>query len=542
MKSRLLASSVFAGAAFMAQASMLAVAQEADEAVDTVATTTEDATARQETVYVTGSRIAQPNMTTTSPVTSVSANDVKLQGVTRVEDLVTQLPQAFAAQNSTVSNGASGTATVSLRNLDLGGSATRTLVLVDGKRLPYGSPNDAAADLNLIPGQMIERVDVLTGGASAVYGSDAIAGVVNFIMKDDFEGVQIDTQYGFYQHNNDYDTNGDLRDVIAQRAVGNPSQFALPDDNVTDGYSKEITAIMGVNTDDGRGNLTAWFGYRNNDEVLQGNRDYSACAIGSATATGFTCGGSSTSFPGRFTDFDAFNYTIDPATGEFRDFDGATDQYNYGPLNFYQRPDERYSAGFNGHYQINDYAEAYTQFMFMDYQSNAQIAPSGNFFATTSLNCDNPLLSASQAADIGCTPANIAAGDSIGMYIARRNVEGGGRQDHLGYQTYRGVAGLRGDLYKAPGWSYDVSASFAQVTLSRSYRNEFSITRLNRALNVVDDGTGTAVCASVLDGTDPNCVPWDIFTVGNVTPEALAYLQVPLLQTGTTEQNIVSGV
>jgi iron complex outermembrane receptor protein len=123
MKSRLLASSVFAGAAFMAQASMLAVAQEADEAVDTVATTTEDATARQETVYVTGSRIAQPNMTTTSPVTSVSANDVKLQGVTRVEDLVTQLPQAFAAQNSTVSNGASGTATVSLRNLDLGGSA-----------------------------------------------------------------------------------------------------------------------------------------------------------------------------------------------------------------------------------------------------------------------------------------------------------------------------------------------------------------------------------------------------------------------------------
>jgi iron complex outermembrane receptor protein len=74
--------------------------------------------------------------------------------------------------------------------------------------MPYGSPNDPAADLNLIPSQMIERVDVLTGGASAVYGSDAIAGVVNFIMKDDFEGVQIDTQYGFYQHNNDYDTNG----------------------------------------------------------------------------------------------------------------------------------------------------------------------------------------------------------------------------------------------------------------------------------------------------------------------------------------------
>ncbi|MEZ5986509.1 MAG: TonB-dependent receptor [Hyphomonas sp.] len=537
MKSRLLASSVFAGAAFMAQANMLAIAQEADEAVDTVETTTEDATARQQTVYVTGSRIQSPNMTTTSPVSSVSAEDIKLQGVTRVEDLVTQLPQAFASQNSTVSNGASGTATVSLRNL----GAERTLVLIDGKRMPYGSPNDAAADLNLIPGALVERVDVLTGGASAVYGSDAIAGVVNFIMKSDFEGVQVDTQYGFYQHNNDYDTNGNLRDVISQRAVGNPAQFQLPGDNIMDGYSKEITAIMGINTDDGRGNLTAWLGYRNNDEVMQADRDYSACSIGSASATGFTCGGSSTSYPGRFTDFSTFNYTIDAATGEFRDFNGDLDQYNYGPLNFYQRPDQRYTVGFNGHYQVNDYVEAYSQFMFMDYESNSQIAPSGNFFATSTLNCDNPLVSDSQLAAIGCTQAMIDAGDSIDMYIARRNVEGGGRQDHLGYQTYRGVAGLRGDLYKAPGWTYDVSAQYSQVSLTRAYTNEFSITRMNRALNVVDDN-GVATCASVLDGTDPNCVPWDIFTIGNVTPEALSYLQVPLLQNGTTTQNIVSGV
>ena len=191
MKSRLLASSVFAGVAFMASANILATAQETDETVDTVTApaTAEDSTARQATVYVTGSRIQSPNMVTTSPVSSVSAADIKLQGVTKVEDLITQLPQAFAAQNSTVSNGASGTATVSLRNL----GSTRTLVLVDGKRMPYGSPNDPAADLNLIPGALVERVDVLTGGASAVYGSDAIAGVVNFIMKDNFEGVKIDT-------------------------------------------------------------------------------------------------------------------------------------------------------------------------------------------------------------------------------------------------------------------------------------------------------------------------------------------------------------
>ena len=249
-------------------------------------------------------------MVTTSPVTSVSAADIKLQGATKVEDLITQLPQAFAAQNSTVSNGASGTATVSLRNL----GSTRTLVLVDGKRVPYGSPNDPAADLNLIPGQLVERVDVLTGGASAVYGSDAISGVVNFIMKDNFEGVQVDAQYGFFQHNNDYDTNGDLRSVIEGRAATNPAQFQIPNDNVDDGYSKEVTGVMGVNTDDGRGNLTAWISFRDNGEVLQGQRDYSACAIGSASATNFTCGGSSTSFPGRISDFNSFDYTIDQST------------------------------------------------------------------------------------------------------------------------------------------------------------------------------------------------------------------------------------
>lgn len=596
MKSRLLASSVFAGVAFMASASMLAIAQEADEAVDTVAApAAEDATARQATVYVTGSRIQSPNMVTTSPVSSVSAADIKLQGVTKVEDLITQLPQAFAAQNSTVSNGASGTATVSLRNL----GSTRTLVLVDGKRMPYGSPNDPAADLNLIPGALVERVDVLTGGASAVYGSDAIAGVVNFIMKDNFEGVQIDTQYGFFQHNNDYDTNGTLRDTIEGRAASNPSQFSLPDDNVDDGYSKEVTATMGVNTDDGRGNLTAWISFRDNDEVLQANRDYSACSAGLAASGDFNCGGSSTAFPGRITDFNSFDYTIDQSTGNtFRDWNGATDQYNFGPLNYYQRPDQRYSVGFNGHYEINESVEAYSQFMFMDYESKAQIAPSGNFFVTQGVSCDNPLLSADQRdglcnvdlvpdivddpdtddnevtdflagfddAAVGQAWINATLGTQTALaggapgladdgsllitpfdgvspaYFGRRNVEGGGRTDNLGYQTYRGVVGLRGELYDAPGWSYDVSASYAQVTLTRAYTNEFSVTRLNRAMDVVADDDGNAVCQSVVDGTDPNCVPYNVWTIGGVTEAALDYLQVPLLQSGTTTQNVVSAV
>ena len=152
-------------------------------------------------IVVTGTRIPTPNLTSVAPVTSVTAADIKAQGVSRVEDLINSLPQSFAAQGSNVSNGSNGTATVNLRGL---GSA-RTLVLVDGRRLMAGNPTSAvaavSADLNFIPTALVERVDILTGGASAVYGADAVAGVVNFIMKKNFEGVQIDAQYSFNQHN-----------------------------------------------------------------------------------------------------------------------------------------------------------------------------------------------------------------------------------------------------------------------------------------------------------------------------------------------------
>ena len=252
-------------------------------------------------VVVTGSRIAQPNLETTSPVTQVTAEDVITQGVTKVEDLINQLPQAFAAQNATVSNGSTGTATVNLRGL----GSNRTLVLIDGRRMPYGGVTNSAADLNQIPTAMVERVEVLTGGASAVYGSDAVAGVVNFIMKKDFEGIQFDGQYSLYQHNNDFGGPGavKLRDVISARAATNPAQFALPDDNVTDGNGVQGTLIMGVSTEDGRGNITAYASYQDNHEVLQRDRDFSACSLDVNPTVSFACGGSSTAFPGRFTDF-----------------------------------------------------------------------------------------------------------------------------------------------------------------------------------------------------------------------------------------------
>lgn len=535
-KSLLTGASVLAAAA-AAMAGAPAMAQDADE---------------EEAIVVTGSRIPQPNLVTTSPVTQLTAEDITTAGVTRVEDLTNELPQVFAAQGSNVSNGASGTAQVNLRGLGAG----RTLVLIDGHRMAYGSPNSVPADLNQIPGAMVERVEVLTGGASAVYGSDAIAGVVNFIMRDDFEGFRVDAQYGYFQHSNDYDEGGFLRDELEFRGSTNPSQFQLPEDNVDDGFGKEITAIFGVSSPDGRGNVTAYMGYRSNDAILQRDRDFSACALANPSTSArpyapagtvhWNCGGSATSFPGYFY-FGGNTASLDPVTGDFVAWDPNVGQYNFGPTNYYQRPDERYTLGAFARYEINEHVEAYAQAMFMDYRSVAQIAPSGNFFNTTTINCGNPLLPSNTTTFAGglCTPAEVAANTVVPLYIGRRNVEGGGRRDDLNYESYRMLAGLRGPI--SENWDYDLSASYSRVNLARTYNNDFSVTRLGRALNVITgDGTGELAlgevgCASFDDGTDPNCVPWDIFTPGGVTDEALAYLQIPLIQRGATTQQVVIG-
>ncbi|MDE2465638.1 MAG: TonB-dependent receptor, partial [Alphaproteobacteria bacterium] len=485
----------------------------------------------------TGSRIPTTNLTTTSPVTELTSADVKATGVTRVEDLVTQLPQAFAAQNSTVSNGATGTATVSLRNL----GSTRTLVLIDGLRMPYGSPYSAAADLNEIPTEMVQRVEVLTGGASAVYGSDAIAGVVNFIMKKDFQGFQIDAQYGIYQHNNG-DNSGGIRNAIASRAAVNPSQYKLPPSSVMVGRQLDLSAMVGVDSPNGKGNITAYFEYRNDQPILEGHYDYSACAVGGLKNNNFTCGGSYTSYPGYFSSPNGA-WTLGSTPGSFVPYDPSKNTYNYGPLNYFQRPDTRYSFGAFSHYKINDHVEMYSQLMFTSYQTLAQIAPSGDFFRTSTINCGNPLLSGTQLTDFGCTPTMVANDSNAPqVYIGRRNVEGGPRIDDLRYMSYRAVLGFRGDIAK--GWNYDISGQYSKVQLTENYLHDLSVTRLKRALDVVvSPTTGQPVCASVVNGTDANCVPYDIFTGAGPSAAALSYLQVPALQNGSTDlQDLIASV
>ena len=168
-------------------------AASAQQAVTAAAAAVAEADAGVQKVEVTGSRIPSANLLGSSPITVISAQEIKMDGVRSVENLLNNMPQVFADQGATVSNGASGTATVNLRNF----GADRTLVLINGRRVPSGSPSNTAAYLNQIPAPLIKSIELLTGGASAVYGSDAVAGVVNFIMNDSFSGVQLELNHSF---------------------------------------------------------------------------------------------------------------------------------------------------------------------------------------------------------------------------------------------------------------------------------------------------------------------------------------------------------
>nr|WP_255704107.1 TonB-dependent receptor [Erythrobacter sp. SN021] len=576
----------------MAQPAMAQVATEDDESVDS--------SAPAGAIVVTGSRIKQPNLESATPVTVISNEEFKVTGTTRVEDLVNSLPQVFAAEGGNYANGATGASNLNLRGL----GTERTLVLVNGRRLVPGDPTTSAADINVIPAVMLERVDVLTGGASSVYGADAVAGVVNFVMDTDFEGFKLDTQYSVYNHNNR--GNSVYTDALDARGFGYPRGMS------TNGGTFDTTLAFGTSFDDGRGRAMGYVGYRKVNAVLQASRDYSACSL-SATTSGtppYTCGGSATSPQGTLFIYDDFDDPTDLVGGgpNGDQPDGIADAFtstinqfgpnrtllpgftpfNFAPLNYFQRPDERYTAGVFADYEISPALHPYMEFMFMDDRTVAQIAPSGDFGNTLSINCDNPLLSPDQLAQIcddenllvspdpneafsvvGNQPAILQDGtpnplgsDTNGdgfvdafnfidpttgatynrgfAQILRRNVEGGPRRDDLQHTSYRAVLGMRGDL--SPVWSYDAYYQYGRTNFSQTYTNDLSIVKLNRAIDVVTGPDGTPVCRSALDGTDPNCVPWDIFSPGTTSPsqEATDYLSTVGLARGVVSTQVAS--
>ena len=510
---------------------------------------------------ITGSRIPRSDLTAVSPVTMIKSYEIRLQGATNAEETLNQLPQVSPSQGEFVAVGATGAATIDLRGL----GSVRTLVLVNGHRLMPGDPRYPVADVNSIPTALIQRVEVLTGGAAAVYGSDAVAGVVNFNLDTKLDGLKVEGQIGGYQHDN--------RDEFA-RSLLNQRQLRYPKGSVFDGRRENLSVAFGHGFLDDRAHVTLYGGYRKIDSVTLDQRDYGACPITAKTADQkptsiLECGGPLVSYPGNY--FDNLGNVYQVTTD--RTFVPGLSRFNYAPWHFYQRPDERYTAGGFANFDLSKAVQAYAEVMAMKDRTMWQIGPSGDFRNTETINCDNPLLSDQQRSLIckagnfvGEFPTFDSAGNLIQisgsptpfidpvtgepysrawLLISLRNIEGGSIEDDLKHKSVRLLGGLKGDL--GSGVTYDASYVFGRVSLDRQYRNNLSITRLGRALDVVSDPlTGQPICRSTLIArelgdsapeADANCVPWDVFAPGQVTPESTTYLSIPPSMRGSfTEQ------
>ncbi len=484
-----------------------------------------------DTLIVTGSRLDQTDLRGPSPVQSLGDEEIDIRGITRVEELVNTLPAVFVGQTSQVANGATGTSTVNLRGL----GSTRTLVLMDGRRLPFGSAQSASANLDLIPAQLVERVEVTTGGESAVYGSDAVAGVVNFVMKRNFEGLEFDLQGGKF-----YDTNNNT----AVQSILSNNQQPFPDEADWLGGDVQASVTFGANTPDGRGNVTVFASYQKQQEIRQGETDVGSCALGGSASgpQGVGCVGSST-----FRRFFSAGDTFLEDDGTLVPFVGGPDQtFNFNPDNFYQRPNERFTIVGMANYDITDDIEAFADVSYVTNNTDAQIAFSGTFFRPFEINCDNPFLQSGLGPNgdgegtyfdlLGC--GDEAEGADVSFVNGYRNVTGDPRSSEIDISTFRMLGGLRGTF--AEHYDWEVFGQFARTRLVDISTGDLNFERTQDALFVVEDEDGNAVCRSGNAG----CVPFNYLERSAdgeslVSNEAIDYIQGTGITTGTTEQLVL---
>lgn len=505
-----------------------AMAQEAEQdSTAAAAADTQDTGA----IIVTGSRINRPNTTAASPITSVTSESIRAQAAVNIEEVMNRIPQVAPDSQQNYQD-SDGRQRIKLRNLGF----ERTLILVDGKRL--GTMN--GLDANMIPTSLIQRVDVLTGGASAVYGSDAVAGVVNFIMNKDFEGLQLNANYNFYAHEN-------KPGLVSQ--VAGPYAFGTPKGLTTDGGRADISLTAGKKFFDGNLSLNGYVNYRKAELVPYSARETSACQLVESVKDGpLTCSVSTYSPSGYVSPRSGPNsgtqYVNNPnGTRTFVPY-GAGVGNAANPYDGYsfQRENERWNAGGFASLHLSDAAELYVNGMwFRDRSSNPFPARVYSYTAYGStpyqVNCNNPFLSTAQATALCGAAAGTAAKADLDVRY-RFNGLAQAEDVYLNQGT-RISAGIRGNFAEA--WSYDVGGVYARNRQDYTGSNFPDFAKVNRSLNVVNVN-GTPTCQSVVDGTDPSCVPFDAFSANNNNAALANYLLTGRNGTTTTVNTLYNAI
>ncbi|MDQ8756229.1 TonB-dependent receptor [Sphingosinicella sp. LHD-64] len=502
-------------------------------------------------IVVTGSRIRRPNLDSVVPVTTIDAEEFRQTGQTSVGDILNEFPALRTTVGQTNSSRLLGTP--GLSQLDLRGlGVDRTLVLQNGRRHISGSPSGTAPDINTIPVDLIERVDIVTGGSSAIYGSDAIAGVVNFVLKRDYEGIQLRGHGGVSEH-------------------GDAGQL-------------DVSLLAGTNFGDDRGNVAVnlqytlqqdWYasqrrGYRTVRSFLPVDFDEPGLPNGSdgipdqqffedIRYIGFSNGGQFLGpTPGADGYLPAFNFqpdgTLRPQTGERVSLppvgftiggDGSTIQEGR-QLGIYPRL-ERFSANLIAHFELSDAFEPFVEAKFVRTDSlGSSTGPFftlGEFVPRAAVFTDNPYLNP-QARQLIRSSLGLAEGEEASFFFGRNFLELGTRQEDARRDTHRVVVGARGDIDQ--DWSYEISANYADLASRARIIGNVNVQRYLLALDSVrDPSSGEIVCRARIDpaarialegATDPSyaqarlaqdvaaCVPLNPFGEGNISDAAADYI------------------
>ncbi|MDJ0747824.1 MAG: TonB-dependent receptor [Woeseiaceae bacterium] len=449
-----------------------------------------------EEIVVTGSRLLRRDFGAPSPIATIDAEVLAFSGQPTLEETLNQLPQITPDFGRTSNNPGNGTARINLRGLGSG----RNLVLLNGRRLaPSGVGN--AVDVNNLPKALIQQVEIITGGASTVYGSDAIAGVVNFITRDDFEGFSLDASA--------YST------------------------EAGDSQSWDVNVAWGTSLA-GRGNLTLYGGYLDREASLASDREFTAVPL--VDNDGVLEDGGSFTTPETTVFFPRVDLgggpdlaTFDPNGVPVR-FDATTDLYNFAPLNYLQVPLSRYSGGVLFDYAFSERMETYAELSFARNESRQNLAPvpSNGFFV---INPSSPVLSP-EASQLFASQFVPVGPGLVGFAFGRRLEELEPRILDNKAEYSRGVVGLRGVL--AGSWEYDAWLSYTRGDEERVQRNGASRSRLQQGL-LVDPVSG--------DCFDPSggCVALNIFGAGNLSAAGTDFLRLePLLNVTERTQRLAS--
>lgn len=500
-------------------------------------------------IIVTGTRIARPTLSSSIPLTSVTTEDLTGTGEVSLGDALNDLPSlrsTFSSGNSTRFIGTAGLAILDLRGL----GTDRTLVLVNGRRHVTATPGDNGFDVNTVPIDLVDRIDIVTGGNSAVYGSDAVAGVVNFVMKRDYDGFELSGQSN-----------------ISSRG---------------DRGSYSLSAIAGTNFADGRGNIAAAFEYTRQQPLYMWQRDSltgafsGRCqyqltdvttgepAAGDGIAdTTFLCGiknaaisdggtvGLVNSATGAYLRFDnSGNAFVDTPPTTFRSVGSGNQQGGFGSTlrntGSLLAEVDRYAANLFGHFDVSEAFKPFFEAKYVRTVVSGEGQPS--FFNSVpgtlggpAMRCDNAFLSAASLQTLRnfglC--ANLATGT---FPLARFNTDFGGRQFHAVRETYRGVAGVTGNFND--DWNYEVAVNYGRFTSHGRNTNNLLLFDLdgnpagfNLAVDAVRPTTGPnagqIVCrVNAVTTTAPGCVPINVLGSGQPSAAALAYVHAD----GTTEE------